>query len=121
MPIMADPERIGQVVTNYLTNALKYSAADRTVDVTIQVEGKVAKLSVRDEGPGLSIQEQERIWEYFYQSPGIEVQNGSSVGLGLGLHICRTIIELHHGQVGVKSAPGEGSTFWFTLPLADEV
>ena len=121
VPIMADPERIGQVVTNYLTNALKYSAADRTVDVTIQVEGKVAKLSVRDEGPGLSIQEQERIWEYFYQSPGIEVQNGSSVGLGLGLHICRTIIELHHGQVGVKSAPGEGSTFWFTLPLADEV
>ena len=121
VPIMADPERIGQVVTNYLTNALKYSAADRTVDVTIQVEGKVAKLSVRDEGPGLSIQEQERIWEYFYQSPGIEVQNGSSVGLGLGLHICRTIIELHHGQVGVKSAPGDGSTFWFTLPLADEV
>jgi signal transduction histidine kinase len=72
---------------------------------------------VRDHGPGLAPEEQERIWERFYRVEGIEVQSGTGVGLGLGLHISRIIIELHHGQVGVQSVPGQGSTFWFTLPL----
>ena len=74
-------------------------------------------MQVRDEGPGLTVQAQQRIWERFYRVPGIEVKSGSGVGLGLGLHISRIIIERHGGQVGVDSAPGHGSTFWFTLPL----
>jgi signal transduction histidine kinase len=49
---------------------------------------------------------------------GVEVQSGTGAELGLGLHVCRTIIELHHGQVGVHSSRGAGSTFWFSLPLA---
>lgn len=120
VPVIVDPERIRQVVTNYLTNALKYSFADRPVEVFLRVEEHVAHVSVRDEGPGLPLTEQERIWDQFYRAPGIEVQSGSSVGLGLGLHICRTIIERHQGQVGVQSTPGEGSTFWFVLPLVDD-
>ena len=72
---------------------------------------------MRDEGPGLSLEEQQRVWDWFYRVPGVEVQSGSGVGLGLGLYICRTIIEEQGGHVGVESTPGEGSLFWFTLPL----
>jgi signal transduction histidine kinase len=120
VPVYADPDRLGQVVTNYLTNALKYSAADCAVSVRLEVEGMLARVSVQDEGPGLPLAEQERIWEPFYRVQAIEVQSGSSVGLGIGLSLCRTIIERHHGQVGVQSVPGKGSTFWFLLPLAGQ-
>ncbi len=120
VPVVADADRIGQVVTNYLTNALKYSAADRPVEVFLAIEGQMARVSVQDKGPGLSQREQQAIWERFYQVERITVQSGSSTGLGLGLHICKTIIEQHRGQVGVQSSPGEGSTFWFNLPLARE-
>lgn len=118
VPITADADRIGQVVINYLTNALKYSPAVRPVVVGIDVADHEARVWVRDQGPGLPAEEQERIWERFHQVKEIKVQSGSGVGLGLGLHICRTIIERHQGQVGVESAPGQGSTFWFILPLA---
>jgi PAS domain S-box-containing protein len=116
-PVFADPGRIEQVVTNYLTNALKYSPADCPVAVGVEVEAQQARVWVRDQGPGLPLEEQERIWERFHRVKGIEVQSGTGIGLGLGLHICRTIIERHQGQVGVESAPGEGSTFWFTVPV----
>jgi K+-sensing histidine kinase KdpD len=120
VPVQADSCRIAQVVTNYLTNALKYSAPDRPVEVHLQVEGRIARVTVRDQGPGLAPAEQERIWERFYRVRGIEVQSeseASSGGLGIGLYLCRTIIEQHHGQVGVQSSPSKGSNFWFTLPL----
>jgi signal transduction histidine kinase/PAS domain-containing protein len=120
VPVVADADRIGQVVTNYLTNALKFSAADRPVEVSLAIEGQMARVSVQDQGPGLSLTEQQAIWERFYQVERITVQSGSRTGLGLGLHICQTIIEQHQGQVGVQSSPGEGSSFWFSLPLARE-
>ena len=118
IPVIADIDRIGQVVTNYLTNALKYSEFNRPVEVSVQSDGHIALVLVRDEGPGLPDTEQHRIWERFYRVEGIEVQSGTGIGLGLGLHICKTIIEYHQGQVGVQSVAGQGSTFWFTLPLA---
>ncbi|HEU5369854.1 MAG TPA: PAS domain S-box protein, partial [Ktedonobacterales bacterium] len=92
-PLLADADRLGQVVTNYLTNALKYSPADCPVEVGIQIDGQQARVWVRDEGPGLPPEEQERIWDRFHRVDGIKVQSGSGVGLGLGLHICRTIVE----------------------------
>ncbi len=118
IPVIVDHDRITQVLTNYLSNALKYSLADRPVRVWVELMEQQARVLVQDEGPGLSSEEQKQVWECFYQAPGVKVLSGSGVGLGLGLHISRTIIERHHGQVGVESKRGEGSTFWFTLPLA---
>ena len=118
VPVQADSNRILQVVTNYLTNALKYSEADRPIEAFLAVEGQMARVAVHDQGPGLSPTEQQAIWERFYQVESMKRQSGYGTGLGLGLHICQTIIEQHQGQVGVQSSPGEGSTFWFTLPLA---
>jgi signal transduction histidine kinase/CheY-like chemotaxis protein len=117
--VTADADRIGQVVTNYLTNALKYSKADAPVEVMLTRDAAVAHLAVRDFGPGLPPEERERVWEMFHRAPDVQVLTGSGVGLGLGLHICKTIVERHGGQVGVESEPGAGSTFWFTLPLQD--
>jgi signal transduction histidine kinase len=88
------------------------------VEVGLGVEAQQVRVWVRDGGPGIPLAEQERIWERFHRVPGIEVQSGSHIGLGLGLSICREIIERRHGLVGVQSTPGEGATFWFTLPRA---
>ncbi len=146
MPVLADAERIAQVVTNYLTNALKYSKEDRPVVVRLEVvrdaeksgeggegdgrdggegelgalggEGELARVSVHDEGIGIPVAEQQQVWERFAVVAGTTMQSGSGVSLGLGLHICKSIIEAHHGQVGLDSVPGQGTTFWFTLPLA---
>ncbi|HEX8994708.1 MAG TPA: HAMP domain-containing sensor histidine kinase [Ktedonobacterales bacterium] len=117
LPIDADAHRIGQVVTNLLTNALKYSMPDADVAVTVTVKGAVARVAVRDHGPGLTKQQQAHIWERFHRVANIRQLSGSGAGLGLGLHIARTIVEHHKGSVGVRSVPLRGSTFWFTLPL----
>jgi PAS domain S-box-containing protein len=123
IPVEADADRIGQVVANYLTNALKYSAADRPVDIGVVARGSRARVMVCDQGPGIPKWEQARVWELFHRVPGVAVQDAAPGGtaggsLGLGLHICKAIIAAHDGRVGVKSAVGRGSTFWFTLPLA---
>jgi len=119
--VKADRDRIEQVIDNYLSNGLKYSEVDKPVLVLIKREEENrVRVLVRDEGPGLSPEQQQRIWERFYRVPGIEVKCGSAVGLGLGLHISRTIIELHGGQVGIQSEPEHGATFWFILPLAEQ-
>jgi len=118
LPLLADPDRIGQVITNYLTNALKYSPVDQPVEVAAKVEGDQVRVTVRDHGPGIPPAEQAHLFDAFYRAPGISQMSGSGVGLGLGLHICQNIIERHNGALGVISAPGEGATFWFTLPLA---
>jgi len=117
--VVADPSRIAQVVTNYVTNALKYSAEDQPVEVRVVSAGSAAYVSVRDHGPGIPIAEQERIWQRFYRVPGIAVRSGTNIGLGLGLHLSKVIIEQHEGRVGVESEIGSGSTFSFMLPLAD--
>ena len=116
--VMADVNRIKQVVIHLLSNAHKYSPLEEQIDVLLQTEGDMARVSVHDAGPGIPLNEQNKIWERYYRVPTIDILNGSEIGLGLGLHISRTIIEQHHGRIGVQSLPGSGSTFWFTLPLS---
>ncbi len=118
--VMADADRVRQVITNYLSNALKYSATDKPVEVRVETRGVWVRVAVRDEGPGLSESQMQQVWERFYRVPGVEVKSGSGVGLGLGLHISRMIVERQGGKVGVESTPGVGSTFWFALPLAEK-
>lgn len=119
-PIFADPDRIAQVITNFLTNALKYSADNAPVAASLCIDGRTVRVSVRDAGPGLLPEQHARVWEPFHRVPGVEVQTGSGIGLGLGLHISKTIIERHGGRVGIESTRGQGATFWFTLPLISD-
>jgi PAS domain S-box-containing protein len=116
VPVLADAGRIEQALANYLTNALKYAPGDQPISVHLELEASRARVSVRDQGPGLTPEQQIRVWERFYQvaAPGCQ---GPDRGLGLGLAIVKVIIEQHQGQVGVESAPGHGATFWFTLPV----
>jgi signal transduction histidine kinase len=117
VPIFADEVRIRQVISNYVSNAHKYSPANQPIEVALHLRSEQVRVFVRDHGPGLSTEAQAQIWRRFYRAPGIEVQQGLETGLGLGLTICRQLVEQHEGQVGVYSAPGKGSIFWFTLPL----
>jgi signal transduction histidine kinase/putative methionine-R-sulfoxide reductase with GAF domain len=121
--VEVDADRIGQVVTNYITNALKYSPPDQQVDVSVTAHGGRAHVAVCDKGPGIANVERARVWELFHRAPGATANGGGTRSgapggsLGLGLYICKAIIAAHRGRVGIKSAVGEGSTFWFTLPL----
>jgi signal transduction histidine kinase/PAS domain-containing protein len=122
MPVLhvyADPDRIMQVLTNFLSNALKYSPEGMPIEVWLDVKQEQVRVSVRDKGPGIPEAEQEHIWERFYRS--VEARNNAQIGLGVGLYLCRMIIEQHGGNVGVESVPGQGATFWFTLPLMKSV
>jgi signal transduction histidine kinase len=118
--VMADTHRIKQVVSHYLSNAHKYSELSRPIKIALCEEGQVVRVLVSDEGPGIPRKEQKRIWERFYRVSCIQVRNGTEVGLGLGLHVSKMVIEQLHGQVGVQSTPSVGSVFWFTLPLVRE-
>lgn len=122
VPIYADKDRISDVLHNYLTNAHKYSPANRPIEVSLSTEGSIsARVAVHDEGFGIPPEQQQHVWERFYRVPGVEVveQSASDSNLGLGLYLCQEIIELHQGLVGVQSSPNQGSTFWFSLPLAE--
>jgi signal transduction histidine kinase len=118
--VEVDGQRIRQAVTNYLTNALAYSPPNTPVLVGVEPAEEQARFWVRDQGPGIPQEEQARVWERFYRVPGIAEQSGPAEGLGLGLYITRMLIERHQGQVGLTSTPGQGTTFWLTLPLAPQ-
>ena len=118
--VLADIQHVKQVVVHFLSNAHKFSPITEQIDIVLQHEDGKVRVSVHDNGLGIHPDEHNKIWERFYRIPDVEVQNGSEVGLGLGLYLSRAIIEQHNGTIGLKSTPGAGSTFWFVLPLADE-
>lgn len=111
----ADPRRIRQVLDNLLSNAVKYSPDDTEVSIECQAVEKELVVRVRDQGLGISPEELDKVFDRFYQaSSGVSQRGG---GVGLGLAICKGIIEAHGGRIWAESTLGKGSTFTFALPL----
>lgn len=113
--VYADRERIRQVITNFISNAIKYAAESKKIIISLERRENTVICSVRDFGKGISKDEQEKIFERFYRVSGPNLN--TFPGLGLGLYICKEVIEKHGGKIGVMSEPGKGSTFYFELPL----
>ena len=113
-----DIDRISQVLANLISNAMKYSTPERLITLMAQRDDDEIVLSVRDQGTGIPVEEQEHIFGRFYRISETAVQAGSGVGLGLGLHICREIVARHEGRIWVESVVGQGSTFYVALPAS---
>jgi signal transduction histidine kinase len=113
LPIAADDARIHQVLLNLLENAARYAPDGAPIDVVISRPAPaVARVTVRDRGPGVAAAEQARIFDRFVRGAAAEGKGG----LGLGLYLCRTIMERHGGAIGVDSTVGAGAAFWIDLP-----
>ena len=114
--IYGDRDRVGQVLINLLTNAVKYSPFANEVRIRLERTADKALVSIQDFGMGIPADQKARIFERFFQvSSGTRAKN--LTGLGIGLYISNEIVQRHNGQMWVESTPGEGSTFYFTLPL----
>lgn len=111
---LADEKMVEIILSNLLENALKYSPPGSLITVKVEAEGDEVKVSVKDEGEGIPIPLQKKIFEKFYRIETKETAKTS--GLGLGLYFCKLIVEAHGGRIWVESSPGHGSTFSFTLP-----
>jgi PAS domain S-box-containing protein len=117
--VEGDPERTRQVLTNLVDNAIKYSPSGGRIRLGLEVDGGHARFTVRDEGLGIPLGEQKRIFEKFYR---LDPDHRRGVGgSGLGLYICRELVRSMNGRIWVDSDPGQGATFTFELPIAERV
>lgn len=115
--VRGDPFRLGQVIRNLVSNAIKYSPEGGDITISSQVEGEFLAISVQDEGIGLTPDQQAHMFEKFYR---VDAASGSISGTGLGLAISRLIVEQHGGTIWLESEAGKGSTATFTVPLFEE-
>lgn len=113
--VFGDRNKIGQVITNFIDNAGKYSPAKSDIVITTAIEEKNIRLSVQDFGIGIPRNQQSQIFDRFFRVSG-EKEN-TYAGLGLGLYISAELIRRHNGTIGVESEPENGSTFYFTIPF----
>ncbi|MDB5006855.1 MAG: domain S-box protein [Mucilaginibacter sp.] len=112
--IEGDSEKIGQVITNLVTNAIKYSPDGKAIDITTCIKDRCIEVKVTDYGIGIAKEKQKHVFERFYR---VDTLPKKMQGLGLGLFISAEIIRRHNGKIGVESEDGRGSAFWFMLPL----
>jgi PAS domain S-box-containing protein len=113
--LFADRERIGQVLTNLLTNAIKYSPQSNEIAIASTMSDNKLTITVKDFGIGINKNDQEKIFERFYR---VEGKNEKTFpGFGIGLFIAMEIIHRHKGNIGVRSEPNKGSEFYFSLPV----
>jgi signal transduction histidine kinase len=116
--VAADRDRVGQVLMNFVSNAVKYSPEGGDVVITAKRTGDRVSVSVTDHGMGISREDQKQLFTKFYRVDNALTREIG--GTGLGLSICKSIIELLGGKVRIRSKFGEGSTFTFTLPVASK-
>ena len=115
--VMCDSEKIQSVLTHLISNALKYSVPGGKVEVECKLDLHFATISIRDEGVGIPLDQQDKIFEMYHR---VETGNTRThYGVGLGLYIARKVVEAHGGGISVVSTPGCGATFTFTLPLVN--
>jgi signal transduction histidine kinase len=105
------------VLTNYVSNAHKYTQEGGAIRLDVTQQDAFAHVAVADNGHGIAPEDQQRLFTRFYRVDNAMTKEVG--GTGLGLSIVKQLIELQGGQVGLQSALGEGSTFWFTVPVAD--
>lgn len=113
--VYADRERIGQVLSNFLSNAIKYMPLGGTITVRKERTAEGVQLAIQDHGIGIPLEKQTQVFERFYRVRSEAHENFP--GLGLGLYLCAEIVKRQGGRIWVESQPGAGSTFFFTLPL----
>jgi signal transduction histidine kinase len=116
--VKADATRLGQVLTNLLTNAMRYSPADQPITVELAADATEARVTVRDHGPGIPPDVLPHLFERFYRAPGAELEPGGEGGLGLGLYIAYGIVRRLGGRLWCESTLGQGAAFTFALPRA---
>jgi signal transduction histidine kinase len=114
-PVNLDPERIAQVLRNLLSNALRYTPGGSAVTVNLVKSGNAARVEVSDTGPGIPADALPHVFERFWR--GDKSRSRAQGGAGLGLAIAKQWITAHNGQIEVESQAGQGTSFWFTLPL----
>ncbi|MFN3374757.1 MAG: ATP-binding protein, partial [Chloroflexus sp.] len=114
--VYADPLRLRQVLDNLISNAVKFSPPGSTITVSAERDGDWWKFAVSDQGPGISPDERSRLFEAFSRLSARPT--GGEKSTGLGLAIARKVVMAHGGVIDVSSTPGQGATFWFTLPAA---
>ncbi len=117
--LWADRQKLRQILLNLVGNAVKYTPPGTPITVTAEPGEGCVRFAVIDQGPGLSAAAQEHLFEKFrrVRGPG----TGRVPGTGIGLYLCKHLVEAHGGQIGVESEPGQGATFWFTLPTQPPV
>jgi two-component system, OmpR family, sensor histidine kinase KdpD len=115
-PVELDYLQMDQVLTNLIENALHYTPAGTPVEISVQVTGEEMTISIADYGPGIPPNDRERIFDKFYRVLG--TQRKGKEGSGLGLAVCRGLVEAHGGHIWVENRNGGGAIFRFTLPLA---
>jgi two-component system sensor histidine kinase KdpD len=111
-----DPVRIEQVIRNLVDNAVKFSPATGTIDVSAARHGEAIVVTVKDEGPGVAPEYHDRVFERFFR---VEREGSTVAGAGLGLAICKRFVELHGGRIELESPSSHGAAFRFTLPLGE--
>lgn len=115
-PVVGDADRLGQVVTNLLVNAIRYGRDEGRIRLTTTADGRMAQLAVTDTGPGIAAEDLPHVFKRFFR--GDKSRARAEGRTGLGLAICKAIVDAHGGSIEVSSPPGEGATFTVRLPAA---
>lgn len=116
--LLGDPVRLRQVLSNFISNAIKHAPKGTQVDVRAEDRGDCVRVTVTDSGPGITAQDREKLFHRYFQTGSASSRHAST---GLGLAIAREIVLRHGGRLGVDSEPGHGASFWFEIPTADKL